>query len=47
VSTPSNAIVYGTGMVPLIKMVRYGIILDIIGAVVIIAAMATLVPILR
>ncbi len=37
VSTPCNAIVYGSGYIPLMKMVRYGILLDIVGAVVIIA----------
>jgi sodium-dependent dicarboxylate transporter 2/3/5 len=47
VSTPCNAIVYGSGYIPLMKMVRYGIILDLIGAVVIIAAISLLVPMLR
>lgn len=37
VSTPCNAIVYGSGYIPLMKMVRYGILLDIVGAIVIIA----------
>lgn len=37
VSTPCNAIVYGSGYVPLMKMVKYGILLDIAGAVVIIS----------
>jgi len=37
VSTPCNAIVYGSGYIPLMRMVRYGILLDIVGAVVIIA----------
>jgi sodium-dependent dicarboxylate transporter 2/3/5 len=32
VSTPPNAIVYGTGFVPIVKMVKTGIIFDIIGA---------------
>ena len=47
VSTPCNAIVYGSGMIPLMKMVRYGIILDIVGAVVIISAVSILVPLIR
>ncbi len=47
VSTPCNAIVYGSGYIPLMKMVRYGIILDVIGAVVIIAAISLLVPLVR
>ncbi|HEX8359013.1 MAG TPA: DASS family sodium-coupled anion symporter [Longimicrobium sp.] len=40
VSTPCNAIVYGSGYVPLMQMVRYGLILDLIGIVVIVAAMS-------
>lgn len=47
VSTPCNAIVYGSGYIPLMKMVRYGVILDIVGAIVIITAISLLVPILR
>ncbi len=35
VSTPPNAIVYGTGYVPITKMVKTGIIFDILGAAVI------------
>ena len=45
VSTPPNAIVYGTGMVPITKMVRSGIVFDLIGIVIIVAGvmgMATL-----
>ena len=47
VSTPCNAIVYGSGMIPLMKMIRYGVILDVIGAVVIITAVSILVPLIR
>jgi sodium-dependent dicarboxylate transporter 2/3/5 len=47
VSTPCNAIVYGSGYVPLMRMVRYGAILDVIGIVVIVAAVTLLAPILR
>lgn len=47
VSTPCNAIVYGSGYVPLMKMVRYGILLDIAGAIVIIALVSLLAPMLR
>ena len=47
VSTPCNAIVYGSGYVPLMRMVRYGAILDVIGIVVIVAAVSLLAPILR
>ena len=44
VSTPCNAIVYGSGHIPLMKMIRYGIVLDIIGAVVIIIGLSALRP---
>ena len=47
VSTPCNAIVYGSGLIPLMKMVRYGIILDVVGAVVIILTVSLLVPLIR
>lgn len=47
VSTPCNAIVYGSGYVPLMKMVRYGILLDIFGAVIIILFLSLLAPFLR
>jgi sodium-dependent dicarboxylate transporter 2/3/5 len=47
VSTPCNAIVYGSGYVPLGKMVRYGLLLDVVGVVVIVVAVKVLVPILR
>ncbi|MGH9555664.1 MAG: SLC13 family permease [Terriglobales bacterium] len=47
VSTPCNAIVYGSGFVPLGRMIRYGILLDIAGIVVIVTMVRLLVPILR
>lgn len=47
VSTPCNAIVYGSGYIPLMKMVRYGILLDIIGAIVIIALVSMIAPFIR
>ena len=37
VSTPPNAIVYGSGMIPITKMVRSGVVFDILGAVLIVA----------
>jgi len=43
VSTPPKAIVYGSGMVPITKMVRSGIFFDIIGAVLIIAGVFVMV----
>jgi sodium-dependent dicarboxylate transporter 2/3/5 len=36
VSTPCNAIVYGSGLIPLGKMIRYGAVLDLAGAAVIV-----------
>jgi sodium-dependent dicarboxylate transporter 2/3/5 len=43
VSTPQNAIVYGTGCVPMTRMIRSGIAFDIIGGVLIILTMPTMV----
>jgi sodium-dependent dicarboxylate transporter 2/3/5 len=45
VSTPPNAIVFGTGCVPLLKMVRHGIVLDLIGIAAIIAVVHWLLPV--
>ncbi|HEV2761548.1 MAG TPA: SLC13 family permease, partial [Pyrinomonadaceae bacterium] len=47
VSTPCNAIVYGSGYVPLSRMIRYGILLDVVGVVVIVALVRLLVPLLH
>jgi len=44
VSTPPNAIVYGSGCVPLMKMVKYGLLLDLVGFGVIVAVTTWLVP---
>jgi sodium-dependent dicarboxylate transporter 2/3/5 len=44
VSTPPNAIVYGSGCVPIRKMVQSGIILDLVGFVVIVVTVTFLVP---
>jgi solute carrier family 13 (sodium-dependent dicarboxylate transporter), member 2/3/5 len=38
VSTPCNAIVYGSGYIPLTRMVRYGLLLDVAGVIVIVIA---------
>ena len=35
VSTPPNAIVYGSGLIPITKMVRSGVVFDVIGVVLI------------
>lgn len=42
VSTPPNAIVYGSGMVPITKMVRSGVVFDIIGAVLIVGGVSVM-----
>ena len=42
VSTPPNAIVYGSGMVPITKMVRAGIIFDIVGAILIVLGVSVM-----
>jgi sodium-dependent dicarboxylate transporter 2/3/5 len=44
VSTPCNAIVYGSGYVPLRSMIRYGLLLDIVGVIVIVTLVELLVP---
>jgi sodium-dependent dicarboxylate transporter 2/3/5 len=44
VSTPTNAIVYGSGPIPLTALMRHGIVLDIIGVVAIIAVVSLLGP---
>ena len=46
VSTPPNAIVFGTGLVPLRRMIRTGILLDVTALVVIWAGLVLLTPIL-
>lgn len=46
VSTPPNAIVFGTGLVPLRRMIRTGILLDVTSLVVIWAGLLFLTPIL-
>jgi sodium-dependent dicarboxylate transporter 2/3/5 len=44
VSTPPNAIVYSSGCVPLIKMMKYGLLLDLLGFAVIVPVATWLVP---
>jgi len=46
VSTPPNAIVYGTGLVPIQHMLRAGILLDIIGAVLVWVTLWLMCPLL-
>jgi len=44
VSTPCNAIVYGSGYIPLTRMIRYGILLDIVGVAVVVVLVRLLMP---
>ncbi len=37
ISTPPNAIVYGSGCVPILKMVRHGVMMDVVSVVLVIA----------
>lgn len=47
VSTPCNAIVYGSGYIPLGRMIRYGLLLDIAGTAVIVVLIKAVLPWLR
>lgn len=42
VSTPPNAIVYGSGLIPITKMVRTGVFFDVIGAALIVAGITAM-----
>ncbi len=44
VSTPPNAIVYGSGMVPITKMIRTGVIFDIVSIIIIWIGLRILLP---
>jgi sodium-dependent dicarboxylate transporter 2/3/5 len=44
VSTPPNAIVYGSGLVPLREMIRAGLLLDVLGAILIWVGLRVLCP---
>ena len=45
VSTPPNAIVYGSGMVPITKMIRAGVLYDILGGIIIWIGLRIMLPI--
>lgn len=44
VSTPPNALAYSSGRIPILKMVRYGILLDLVAVILIPALLLVLVP---
>lgn len=46
VSTPPNAIVYGSGMVPIIKIISTGVYFDILSIIVIWTGLRLLLPLL-
>ena len=46
VSTPPNAIVYGSGLVPIVKMIRAGLFFDLAGGLVIWAVLRLLLPLI-
>jgi solute carrier family 13 (sodium-dependent dicarboxylate transporter), member 2/3/5 len=45
VSTPPNAIIYGSGMVPITKMIRAGIAFDVIGGALIWVGLRIMLPV--
>ena len=47
VSTPPNAIVYGSGLVPITKMIKSGIVFDIFGGVLIWIVLRLILPLLK
>ena len=47
VSTPQNAIVYGSGVVPITKMLRSGAVFDVLGALLILALLPLMVSVLN
>jgi len=47
VSTPPNAIVYGSGMVPITKMLRSGIVFDVVGIVLIVGGLSLVAGVVR
>ncbi|MPZ17329.1 MAG: DASS family sodium-coupled anion symporter [Luteitalea sp.] len=46
ISTPPNAIMYGSGLVPITAMIRNGILLDVVAAIVIFIGLRVLCPLL-
>jgi sodium-dependent dicarboxylate transporter 2/3/5 len=46
VSTPPNAIVYGSGLVPLTKMLRSGIVFDVLGVIILVVGVLLMAPLI-
>jgi len=46
VSTPPNAIIYGSGYVPITRMIRAGIIFDLLGFLIILGGLFLFLPLL-
>jgi sodium-dependent dicarboxylate transporter 2/3/5 len=46
ISTPPNAIVYGTGKIPVTDMIKCGVLLDVLSVALVIATLRLLCPIL-
>jgi sodium-dependent dicarboxylate transporter 2/3/5 len=44
VSTPPNAIVYGSGMVPITSMIRAGVVFDVLGGLILWGGLRLLLP---
>jgi sodium-dependent dicarboxylate transporter 2/3/5 len=47
VSTPTNAIVYASGRIPLSRMMRHGVLLDVVGVIAIVVVVTLLGPLVR
>jgi len=47
VSTPCNAIVYGSGYIPLGRMIRWGLVLDLVGSAAVVLLVRLLSPLVR
>ncbi len=46
ISTPPNAIVYGSGLIPIMAMVRFGVLMDAIAIVIVLVGLRILCPLL-
>jgi sodium-dependent dicarboxylate transporter 2/3/5 len=46
ISTPPNAIAYSSGHVPITSMMKYGVALDVVSYIVIVAMVSIVVPLL-